>query len=181
MTTKNVICPSCHSKIPCEGKPGEKIKLSCPNCKRKGVIEFPAEFKELDYYPLNEPFTYAKILKNTDTLEKFYKVIEPRLSENEQKSLDFLWETLMKSLNIGLDEVESKKINNYLVEQIDRAIDKSEIKMDEVTKKKIIYNIERESIGLGKIDPLMKDPNIEDISCDGANVDFFIPQEIWLC
>ena len=74
-------------KLMCEGEPGEKVKVECPNCSKTGSIIFKSEFKELDFYPLNEPYAYAKILKNMDTLEKHYKVIEPYLSDEEQRIL----------------------------------------------------------------------------------------------
>ncbi len=174
MPKKVAICPRCHTKITCEGKPGEKVEISCPNCEKTGSIVFSSELKQLDFYPLNEPFAYAKILKNTDTLEKSYKVIEPHLSKEEQKNLNFIWETLIQSLNIRLDELESKKADKYLREQVDLIIEQYEIQLGDVSKKKIMYYIERESLGFGKLDPLMKDPHIEDISCDGSGVSIFV-------
>ena len=174
MAKKIAICPGCHTKITCEGEPGQKVKVECPSCGRAGSIAFKQDFKELDFYPLNEPFAYAKILKNMDTLEKYYKVIEPYLSENEQKILNFIWETLMKNFKMRLDELDDAKIENYLNEQVDQVIKNYEITMDNVTKKKILYYVKRESIGFGKIDPLMRDPHIEDISCDGTGVPIFL-------
>jgi len=174
MAKKIAICPSCHTKITVEGTPGQKAKVVCPDCKKTGTIVFSSELKELDFYPLNEPFAYAKILKNADTLEKYYKTIEPNLTKEEQNALDFIWETLMKSFNIRLDELEEKEIEQYLKEQIDRIITEYEMNINNVSKKKLMYYIQRESLGFGKIDPVMRDPNIEDISCDGANVPIFI-------
>ncbi|MCX6668160.1 MAG: type II/IV secretion system ATPase subunit, partial [Euryarchaeota archaeon] len=174
MATKIAICPGCHTKINCEGAPGQKVKISCPGCKKAGTIVFSSEMTELDFYPLNEPYAYAKILKNNDTLEKYYKLMEPQLSEDEQKALNFIWETLMKSLNIRLDELESKKIEEYLTEKVEQVISGYEIKIDTVSKKKIMYYIKRESLGMGKIDALMRDPHLEDVSCDGANVPLFL-------
>ena len=174
MNKKVAICPGCHTKITCEGKPGEKVKVECPKCGRTGSIVFKSELEQLDFYPLHEPYAYAKILKNSDTLEKHYKVIEPYLSEEEQTTLNFIWETLMKTFSMRLDELEKEKIENYLFEQVENVIQNYEIDIDEVTKKKIMYYIKRESLGYGKIDPLIRDPNIEDISCDGQGVPIFI-------
>lgn len=39
---------------------------------------------------------------------------------------------------------------------------------------KILYYIKRDYIGYERIDPIMKDPNIEDISCDGSNIPIFV-------
>jgi len=174
MVKKIAICPNCHTKITCEGMLGQKVTVNCPSCKRTGTVIFSGQVKELDFYPLNEPFAYVKIMKNEETLEKFYKVIEPHLSENEQKSLNFVWETLMKTFNIRMDELESRNVENYLSEKIDQIINEYEVNVKAVTMKKILYYIIRESSGFGKIDPLMKDPNIEDISCDGAGVPIFL-------
>ncbi len=174
MQKKVAICPTCHTKISCEGNSGEKVKVECPKCGRTGIISFKSKLTQLDFYSLNEPYAYAKVLKDEDTLEKFYKVIEPYLTEEEQEKLNFIWETLMKTLKLRLDEINSKEIENYLENQVDQIINSYEIEVDEVTRKKIIYYIKRESIHYGKIDTLMRDPNIEDISCDGAEVPIFI-------
>jgi len=174
MSKKVAICPGCHTKIDVEGEPGQKVKIKCPSCGRSGSINFKSEFEQLDFYPLNEPYAYAKILKNSDTLEKFYKVIEPYLSDDEQTKLNFIWETLMKTFNLRLDELDDKKAENYLQEQVEKVIKNYEMDIDSITKKKVLYYIKRESLGYGKIDSLMLDPNIEDISCDGQNVSIFL-------
>ena len=174
MHKKIAICPGCHTKIECEGEPGEKITVKCPKCGKTGSIVFKADYKELDFYPLNEPYAYAKILKNVETLEKNYKVIEPYLTPEEQKKLNFIWETLMRSLDVRLDEIDKNKVDIYLTEQVQQIIDNYELDLDEVGKRKILYYIKRESLGFGKIDPLMRDPHIEDISCDGAGIPIFL-------
>ena len=174
MHKKIAICPGCHTKISCEGEPDQKVKVNCPNCNRIGSIIFKLELKELDFYPLNEPYAYAKVLKNRDTLEKSYKVIEPSLTEEEKNILNFIWETLLTTLNMRLDELDSKKIENYLTDQVQKVINSSEIELNDLSKKKILYYIKRESLGFGKIDPLMRDPHIEDISCDGSGVPIFL-------
>jgi len=174
MNKKIAICPSCHTKIECEGEPGEKITVKCHKCGKKGYIVFKVDYKELDFYPLNEPYAYAKILKNVETLEKNYKVIEPYLTPDEQKKLNFIWETLMRSLEMRLDELDKNKADIYLTEQVQQIIDNYELELDEVGKRKILYYIKRESLGFGKIDPLMRDPHIEDISCDGAGIPIFL-------
>jgi flagellar protein FlaI len=174
MNKKIAICPGCHTKIKCEGELGQKVKVNCPNCGRTGSIVFKSDLKELDFSPINEPYAYVKVLKNMDTLEKNYKVIEPCLNEEEQKALNFIWETLLKTLNLRLDELDNYKIENYLTEQVEQVITNYEIDIDDLSKKKILYYIRRESLGYGKIDPLMKDPHIEDISCDGAGIPLFL-------
>jgi len=174
MLKKIAICPTCNTKIPCEGELNQKVDIKCPYCNKSGSIFFSSEFKELDFYPLNESFAFAKILKNMDNLEKTYKVIEPNLTNDEQKTLNFIWETLLKTFDIRLDEIDSKKVEEYLTEQVENVIDINKINLNDLSKKKILYYIKRESLGYSKIDPLMKDPHIEDISCDGPKVPIFL-------
>ncbi len=171
---KIAICPSCHTKIEIKGESNENVNVKCPKCGKVGIISFKQDLEQIDFYPLNEPYAYAKVLKNTDTLEKFYKIIEPILSNKEQEKLNIIWENLIKTFNVRLDEIDKKNIEVYLHKQLDQVINNHEIKLDELTKKKIFYYVRREALGYGKIDPLMRDPNIEDISCDGSGVPIFL-------
>jgi flagellar protein FlaI len=43
-----------------------------------------------------------------------------------------------------------------------------------VLKTKILYYVKRDFLWYGKIDPLMRDQNIEDISCDGSRLPIFL-------
>jgi len=41
MVSKKIICPSCKTQMTIHGDPGEKIILSCTNCKKKGYFVIP--------------------------------------------------------------------------------------------------------------------------------------------
>ncbi len=171
---KIAICPSCQTKIEISGDSGDTVNVKCPKCGKMGNVSFKEDLEQLDFYPISEPYAYTKVLKNSDTLEKFYKIIEPFLSNSEQERLNIVWTSLIKTFNFMPDELDKTNIENYLVDQIEQVIDNHEIEMDKVTKKKIFYYARRETLGYGKIDPLMRDPNIEDISCDGAGIPIFL-------
>ena len=171
---KIAICPTCHTKITVEGKLGDKITVKCPTCGRRGVVSFKTEFEELDFYPVNEPYAYVKIIKDTKTLDKYYKLLEPPLSKEEAGTLKFIFDTLFHTLNVSLDEVEKDKVSEFLRKEVDKIIEDYELEVSEQSKRKILYYIERDTIGYGKIDALMRDPNIEDISCDGFGIPIFI-------
>ncbi|HDO19128.1 MAG TPA: secretion system protein E [Thermoplasmatales archaeon] len=171
---KIAICPTCHTKITVEGKLGEKVVVTCPTCGRKGRISFSSEFEELDFYPVNEPFAYVKILKDLKTLDKYYKLLEPPLSKEEAEALRFIYDTLLHTLNVGLEELKENEVGEFLKKEVDKIIKDYELSVSEQSKKKILYYLERDTVGFGKIDALMRDPNIEDISCDGSEVPIFL-------
>jgi flagellar protein FlaI len=179
---KIAICPECHTELSCEGEPGQKVIVKCPQCGKKGLISFTGRevslseknLVELDFYPVLEPFAYIKILKDTESLDKFYKVIEPHLTETEQTSLNFIQDTLMNLIDVRLDELEPSKVEAFLIERIDHIIKDYKMNINEMLKTKILYYVKRDFLWNGKIDPLMRDPNIEDISCDGSNLPLFL-------
>ena len=182
MIKKIATCPSCHTKIQCEGNPGTKVKVTCTSCGKQGVVVFAAHetileeknLIELDFYPVLEPFAYIKILKDSTSLDKFYKVIEPHLNEQELATLQRIQNILMNSFNIMVEEIEPSKIEKYLQERINTIIEDNEMTADDVLKTKLLYYVKREFLNYGKIDPLMRDPNIEDISCDGSAIPIFL-------
>ena len=108
------------------------------------VVTFSEECKELDYYPLNKPFVYAKIYKDIVTGDKFYKVIEPQLSNIEQQALQFTRESLMNLFNINLDNLVAIKANHNLIDEIERNLNENNVKLDDLPKKKILYYVKRD-------------------------------------
>ncbi|MEF8880055.1 MAG: ATPase, T2SS/T4P/T4SS family, partial [Candidatus Thermoplasmatota archaeon] len=131
------------------------------------------EWEELDFYNLCEPFAYVEILREKDSMEKCYFLVEVDLTEDEKEVMEFIMESLYKT-GFETEELEKKTDDEYLYEKLDQIIEEYNININEESKNKIFYYIGKIALGLGKIDPLLKDPNIEDISCDGAGVPLFL-------
>ena len=151
--------------------PKEVLKNTAVTLSDLGFSE--NEWEELDFYPLREPFAYVEILRKKESLEKCYFLVEVELTSEEKETLDFIIDTMGK-LNINTFELESSGENEYLKERVERISNEYGLKMDKDSKEKILYYIEKSSIGFGRISPIMNDPNIEDISCDGAGVPIFL-------
>jgi flagellar protein FlaI len=133
----------------------------------------PAVFQEV--YPLQEPYVYAAIIKEKETQRTRYEVIEPTLQKDEEKYLREIKGFLMDELDVSLKEVESKeKAENYLKQKIRDLVKKHGIKIPTEAVDKLTYYIIRDFIGYGKIDPLMKDHLIEDISTDGVSIPLYV-------
>ncbi|UCD13339.1 MAG: type II/IV secretion system ATPase subunit, partial [Thermoplasmatales archaeon] len=88
-------------------------------------------------------------------------------------------EKLIDSIRLRLDEIDSNSAESFLAEQINQMIESHEMKVDDLLKKKFLYYIKRDFLGYGKINPLMRDPNIEDISCDGSEVPIFLYHRVY--
>ena len=57
---------------------------------------------------------------------------------------------------------------------MDQIIDDYALKSSTPSKKKIVYFLKKQFLGLDRLEVLMKDPNIEDISCDGSSTPIFV-------
>lgn len=81
----------------------------------------------------------------------------------------------MEELDVNLKEIEDKeKAEAYLKKKICDSIKKYRIRIPPEAREKLTYYVVRDFIGFGRIDPLMKDPAIEDISADGVNIPVYI-------
>jgi len=133
----------------------------------------PAVFREV--YPIQEPYVYAAIAKDPKTQKIMYEIIEPTLQKDEEERLKEIKTFLIDELNVSLKEIETKeKAENYLKEKTKETIRKYRIKVPPEAIDKIIYYIIRDFLGYGKIDALMKDNLIEDISADGVNIPIYV-------
>jgi flagellar protein FlaI len=126
-------------------------------------------------YPLVEPYAYTNIRWNEKTQEVIYTVIEPPLTKKEDETLAKLMSMLIDLLDINLMNVtEIGAVKKYLREKIDQLIEDYGFDLTKPEYDKIIYYMERNFLGLGVIEPLMHDAQIEDVSCDGIGVPIFI-------
>lgn len=128
-------------------------------------------------YALIPPFAYALIQMNAKTKLIEYKVMESPLTGKEQEYLNFISKTVISTLDVTMDKFKSDEdAKQYLRNRVFEIIGKNKTlkKLDENTTAKLLYHIIRDIFGFGIIEPLLKDPAIEDISCDGVNVPIFI-------
>ncbi|MEM2104889.1 MAG: type II/IV secretion system ATPase subunit [Candidatus Bathyarchaeia archaeon] len=138
----------------------------------------PAVFREV--YPIKEPYVYAAIVKNPETQKTMYEVIEPTLQKEEEQKLQEIKRFLMEEVDVNLKDIETReKAENYLIEKAKEIIKKYHLKIPQEAVDKLIYYIVRDFIGYGKIDPLMKDHLIEDISADGVNIPIYVWHRVY--
>jgi flagellar protein FlaI len=133
----------------------------------------PTVFREV--YQIQEPYVYAAIVTDPETKKTLYEVIEPTLQKDEEKRLQEIRTFLMDEVDISLKEIETKqKAENYLQEKTREIIKKYRINIPPEAVDKLVYYIIRDFIGYGKIDSLMKDHLIEDVSADGVNIPIYV-------
>jgi flagellar protein FlaI len=126
-------------------------------------------------YPLIEPYAYAEIKWIEKDKKLFYRLIEPEITKEERTTLNTITKSLEEIIDVKLSTaVKRESIVNYLKEKIDTIIEELGLVVSEESYIKIIYYMMRDFAGFNEIEPLMHDPYIEDIGCNGLNTPIYI-------
>ena len=134
----------------------------------------PEGYLQIESYPLKAPFSYAWIFQEEQEGSFFYVVDELTMTKEEREAYKQLKSTLEY-------ELKAPRLDETLLDSFHRQLpsimaDHQAViaGADQVGLKKILYYLERDLIGFGKIDPIINDPYIEDISCLGINKPVFV-------
>ena len=154
-------------------KTEEKAEESSPEAEVREAL--PSEKYYLESYAVNPPFVYVGIVREPETGIITYKVFEPTMAPEDRKVLKEIIDLLRAELEVPVEELGSKeKIEKYLRREVLKVIRQYKLKVRKEAFDKIMYYVHRDFIGYGKIDPLMHDVLIEDISCDGPNIPVYV-------
>jgi archaeal flagellar protein FlaI len=136
--------------------------------------QVPEGYSQVESYPLNAPFSYAYIFQDDSDSGYFYVIDELPMTVKER-------EQFKRLKNILEYELKAPRLDETLVDSFQRqfpAIIESHKQalesQDEIGLRKVKYYLEKELIGYGKIDGLINDQLIEDISCLGINKPIYI-------
>lgn len=142
------------------------------------IIEFPdiQDVTKVNItYPLIEPFAYAHIVWNAEKKELLYEVLEPQMSDEEKKLLQRISDGLVELVEVDLSTIkDTGSAIDYLQKNVAKILREFGIVLNATQYVKIMYFIYRNFIGFNEIEPLLQDPNIEDISCDGIDSPIYV-------
>jgi flagellar protein FlaI len=140
------------------------------------------DFRFLDAYEVvewkwvNRPYAFVAIVTDEENNKRLYHVAEPMLDEFEY----YVWRDLLQAVRNQLlyhdvdEESEEDAEDVFEGEITDIMRDHAVAIADPGTLQKLYYYLRRDFVDLGPIDPLMRDEDIEDISCDGPDIPVFI-------
>jgi flagellar protein FlaI len=128
----------------------------------------------LETYPVYEPFAYINIVEDPEG-RVIYEVQETSLTPEEERLYNDIKEHLIWELKpISRLDID---IASVIKKTARRIISEFQIRMTKtpgLTWAKIMYYIERDIIGYGVLDPIFRDPYIEDISCNGPKRPIYV-------
>ncbi len=135
--------------------------------------DIPPGFKEVDRYWIEKGRSVVIIALNTRTNQNEYLLFEPALSEFEYELLERIHEDMRSALILSDEELEKDK-KKLLIEKMSALLKEYGIAPEEQSLFKLHYFLIRNFLGWGRIEPLIRDHYLEDISCDGTNIPIFL-------
>ncbi len=130
-------------------------------------------FREV--YPIQEPYVFAAVVRDPITQKVRYEVIEPTLLQEEEEALKEIKSILMEEVDVSLQDLETReKAEEYLKNKVEEIVKNYRVNIAKEAVSKLMYYIRRDFVGYSKIDPLMKDHLIEDISADGVSIPIYV-------
>lgn len=119
-------------------------------------------------------FAYVTIKWDPKQNQYTYNVTEPTLTEEMRGIMTRVKDLLEERLDIDFSKLKLSEATDYLDQQINQALKYYNLNLSNDERLILGYYIRRDFIGLGRLEPIMKDPNIEDISCDGTGIPIFV-------
>ncbi|MEM3457261.1 type II/IV secretion system ATPase subunit, partial [Thermofilum sp.] len=151
----------------------EKKKAAEASKEEEKVVLLPVQdtYRVIDEYWVVEPFAKVKIVEIPEAgNQRAYFVEEVQLTKTEQKAL----EKLIDILSVELEPPVSfdLELRQHIISEARRLAEKYRSVARGLSKEswqKVIYYIERDLVGYGPIEVLIRDYKLEDISCDGVD------------
>ncbi|MEM4508973.1 MAG: type II/IV secretion system ATPase subunit, partial [Archaeoglobaceae archaeon] len=128
-------------------------------------------------YWVAEPFIKIVIFEDVELNKLRYHAIEPSLNVEELKLLSSVLVDLRRVLTLYDVTLELEERAKVLVKSFEKIVKEYGIVVDSDLYSRMLYYLFREFFGFSIIEPLMVDPNVEDISCDGYEIPIFVYQK----
>jgi flagellar protein FlaI len=170
-TTLNVPEPLAPLFLRKEKKPIEVYDVE----KHGSLVEaqIPEWYELLEQYWVEKGQSLVFITLNRKTNQNEYLLFEPALSDFEYELLERVHEDLRDVLILSIDDI-AKDRRKILLEKVNDLLTDYGLRLEPTSLFKLQYYLIRNFLGWSRIDALMKDPQLEDISCDGNGIPLFL-------
>ncbi|MFW6318312.1 MAG: type II/IV secretion system ATPase subunit [Halorubrum sp.] len=128
--------------------------------------------REVDRYWVNAPYAYVVVTHDDEESEHRYYAVEPDLDEFERDLLDRVVDDIRDPLLYR--EGSGRTDEETLREELKGLLEGYGVECGMATFHALAYYLYRDFRGYGKVDPLLNDRHIEDVSCDGYDLPLFV-------
>jgi flagellar protein FlaI len=137
-----------------------------------GSFSVPEGHEEVERYWVNAPYAFVVVTYDSGESEHRYHVVEPDADSFQGSLLNRVLTDIREPLLYRSDAAPTAE--ETLAEELGTLLEQYGIEISMDTFYTVLYYLLRNFRGYGKVDPLMYDPHIEDISCDGYGLPIFV-------
>ncbi len=138
--------------------------------------------KEIDVtYPVNPPFAFVHIKFDREAGDLGYSALEPGVSKEDWASIARIREKMEAIMSqeelpeqVGVSFERSARLREYLEQRFEMVLDLYDISVPERRRPIFLYYLERDFLGLGRTDAILRDPFLEDVSCLGHGIPLYV-------
>ena len=132
----------------------------------------PDAEREVDRYWVNAPYAYVVVTYHDGESEHRYYAVEPDLDEFERALFDRVADDIRDLLlyREGTGRTEEETLRT----ELEGLLEQYGVDAGMGTFHALAYYLYRDFRGFGKVDPLLNDRHIEDVSCDGYDLPIFV-------
>lgn len=150
-----------------------------PKEEKKAPVILEPEIRTEDLAYMRKGFGWRgigarKIVFNNEIKEYVYEVIEPILTPEEEEIKNKLIYFFRVRADLDVFKMNEEEKAYNLEKALDKLTVENNLILTTEARDKVYYYVFQEFMGFGKIDILMHDEGIEDISCDGIEIPIFI-------
>jgi len=125
-------------------------------------------------YMVKAPFQFVRIRFDQKEKALRYMVLEPALTTYEVTMLEIIERAFERLIATNLNAVSGDDREFYLRERFDSIINIFRLDIPDISKERMFFHLRKKYLGYARIDTLMQDKYIEDISCNGSNLPIYI-------
>lgn len=133
----------------------------------------PEGYEVVRQYWARAPYSFISIVHNEENDDYRYMINEPVMDASESTVVDEAHWKLNLELIFGDIESEEATMKELRTRLSDIA-EEHNVSLEDGNLHKFKYYLERDFSGYGRIDALMCDSNVEDISCNGSEDNIFV-------
>lgn len=139
------------------------------------------DIKKVDTsYYLLKPFAKAHLYYDKKVKEIIYELIEPKLTKKEKEIFHKIYEGLIQTIDLSPREIKNQKeLIKFLEGKVNNLLKEFNLRLTKKQYEKIMYFIYRDLVGLNEIEAIMHDDYIEDINCNGVNINIYIKHRLF--
>jgi flagellar protein FlaI len=120
------------------------------------------------------PFAHVEVTFDPGSASLRYEVHEPALTEEEREASDALDRALPRILAPLSGPATPERRTAHLSHTANEFLAARYPGLSSASRERILYFRRRDAIGYGPIDAILRDPEIEDVSCDGVGSAVFV-------